>query len=55
MLDLGDEAINRTDVGLDGAFRAVTRARRTIAFVRKLEVVHRLETHFQQLAHRATG
>jgi hypothetical protein len=53
MPDLGDHAISRTDAGLNGAFSAVTRAHKTIAFVRKLEVVHRLETHFQRLVHRA--
>ena len=55
MRGLGDAAINRTDAGLNGAFSAVTRVHKTIAAVRKLEVVHRLQAHFQRLAHRTMG
>ena len=55
MRGLRDAAINRTDAGLNGAFSAVTRVYKTIAAVRKLEVVHRLQAHFQRLAHRTMG
>jgi hypothetical protein len=55
MRGLGDAAINRTDAGLNGPFSAATRVHKTIAAVRKLEVVRRLQAHFQRLAHRAMG
>ena len=49
MRGLGDAAINRTDAGLNGPFSAATMVHKTIAAVRKLEVVRRLQAHFQRL------
>jgi hypothetical protein len=41
--DLYARHLDRTDSGLNGAFRTMTVAHNTIAAVRKLEVLHRLE------------
>ena len=39
--------LDRTDSGLNGAFRTMTVAHNTIAAVRKLEVLHRLQKGFR--------